>query len=365
MYPDIPERKTPDTIRNSDRTCRYSGLVCRTQGRNLGAFIGVHPGAPADAESMDLDWLETFLAVVDRGGFTSASAQVHRSQSRVSAHIASLEKDMGVRLIDRARRPATATEAGRVLAVHARAILAEIAASRAELGALSNVQAQSLTVLTTPSIGAVLLPGVLSGMLADHPQASVAVSERGWRNHDAEDLADGFAVAVVPTLPLPHVLGLREHLLWREPIRVVVPAGHELARAGEPVPPARLVQHPLLIGGPSLRSEQEISSLLTARGLSAQPRARLDDPATLVEMVRHGVGVGVERATALETADTAELVVLDISDPDMVSDVAAYWYDALLATQLGRSLHQTLLGAPLPKGAMAVGHSSDAVPVPA
>jgi DNA-binding transcriptional LysR family regulator len=319
----------------------------------------------ADADPVELDWLETFLAVVDQGGFTSASTQVHRSQSRVSAHIAALEKDMGVRLIDRARRPARATKAGRVLAVHARAILGEIAASRAELALLRDVQSGSLTVLTTPTIGAVLLPGVLSGMLVQHPHASVVVSERGWRSRDPEDLAGGFAVAIVPTLTLPHVLGLREHLLWRDPVRVAVPAGHEFARAGQPVQLSRLIQHPLVVGGPSLDSEPEISSLLTARGHSVAPRARVDDVSTLLEMVRHGVGVGVERATALETADTAELVVLDIADPEMISEVAVYWYDALLATELGQTLHRMLLDAPLPKGAVALGLSMDAVSMPA
>ena len=54
---------------------------------------------------MELDWLRTFLAVLDRGGFSAAAAQVHRSQSRVSAHIAALERELGVTLIDRSRRP--------------------------------------------------------------------------------------------------------------------------------------------------------------------------------------------------------------------------------------------------------------------
>ena len=49
--------------------------------------------------------MRTFLAVLDRGGFTAASEQVHRSQSRVSAHVAALERELGVTLIDRSRRP--------------------------------------------------------------------------------------------------------------------------------------------------------------------------------------------------------------------------------------------------------------------
>lgn len=314
---------------------------------------------------VELDWLETFLAVVDSGGFTSASTQVHRSQSRVSAHIAALEKDLGVRLIDRSRRPATATEAGHLLVAHARAVLAEIATSRSEIGVLRAMQAQSFTLLTTPGIGAVLLPGVLSGMLADHPEASVAVSERGWQDRNPEELAGGFAVAVVPTVALPHVPGLREHLLWREPVQVVVPPDHEFALAAAPVHPSRLARQTLLIGGPSWSAEPEITSLLAARGVPTRSRARLDDPATLVQMVRRGLGVGVEKAVALANTDTAGLVVLDIDHPDMFSEVAIYWYDALLATELGASLHSGLRNAPLPAGAMPVGRAMGTVSLPA
>ena len=61
---------------------------------------------------MELDWLRTFLAVLDSGGFSAAAEQVHRSQSRVSAHIAALERELGVTLIDRGKRPACVTHAG-------------------------------------------------------------------------------------------------------------------------------------------------------------------------------------------------------------------------------------------------------------
>ena len=91
---------------------------------------------------MELDWLETFLAVVDRGGFTAASEHVHRSQSRVSAHIAGLERELGVRLIDRTRRPATVTPAGQVLARHAREIVAGVGSARSAVGALRAMDAR-------------------------------------------------------------------------------------------------------------------------------------------------------------------------------------------------------------------------------
>ena len=85
-----------------------------------GRFIGANENPGGQDPRVELDWLETFLAVVDRGGFAAASEAVHRSQSRVSAHIAALERDLGVRLIDRAHRPARLTAAGEVFARHAR-----------------------------------------------------------------------------------------------------------------------------------------------------------------------------------------------------------------------------------------------------
>jgi DNA-binding transcriptional LysR family regulator len=96
---------------------------------------------------VELDWIETFLAVVDRGGFTAASSQVHRSQSRVSAHIAALERELGVQLIDRTRRPATLTAAGRIFSQHARDIIATVNSARSAIDVLRAMDEESLTVL--------------------------------------------------------------------------------------------------------------------------------------------------------------------------------------------------------------------------
>src|SRR6476469_4331633 len=102
----------------------YPGLMPRNPRVEPGA--AGRGAVSTERETMDtveLDWLETFLAVVDQGGFTAASEHIHRSQSRVSAHIAGLERALGVQLIDRHRRPAALTDAGVVLSRHARAVL--------------------------------------------------------------------------------------------------------------------------------------------------------------------------------------------------------------------------------------------------
>ena len=303
---------------------------------------------------MDLDWLETFLAVVDRGGFTAASEQVHRSQSRVSAHIASLERQLGVRLLDRSRRPATPTAAGEVFARHAREIVAGVGSARAAIGALRGLDERSLTLVTTPCVGAALFPQVLARVTAERPGLRVELAERSWHEVERRFVADGAAMAVLPRLDQSAVNGLRERVLWREPLKVVVPVGHDLARAGGRVPVERLVRSPLLVCRQAGDGESEVLSLLATRGVIASPRVTVDTPLTLTSLVGAGVGVAVVNAVALGPLDLARLVVLDLDAPAHSRTVAAYWNDVLLDTDAGRRLHRAVMDAPVPTGAEAV-----------
>lgn len=64
---------------------------------------------------LPIQHIETFIAVVQAGSFTQAAARLHQPKSRVSRHIAQLEKDLGVQLIYRTTRQFQLTEAGRRL----------------------------------------------------------------------------------------------------------------------------------------------------------------------------------------------------------------------------------------------------------
>jgi DNA-binding transcriptional LysR family regulator len=300
---------------------------------------------------MELDWLETFLAVVDRGGFTAASEQLHRSQSRVSAHIAALERDLGVRLIDRTRRPATLTPAGEVFARHARKIVAGVGSARSAVGALRGLDQGSVTVLTTPCIGTAFFPAVLAALAAAAPGLQVRLAEQSWHDLDRRFLADGVSLAVLPCLAPPLAPGLREQLLWWEPFRVVARADTAFATTESLVPLDALVRIPLVVTGASANGHPEVQRMLADRGLAGQVRGTADNPQTLVALVRSGVGVAVTNAVALEGVDTTGLVQRGIDDAGMSRMVAAYWSDVLMGSRVGRRLHAAVTRAPVPAGA--------------
>ena len=317
----------------------------------LGTALGRRATLRLNHAGVELDWLETFLAVVDRGGFTAASEHVHRSQSRVSAHIAGLERELGVRLIDRTRRPATLTPAGQVLARHAREIVAGVGSARSAVGVLRAMDSGSLSVLTTPCIASSLFPGVIAELADRHPGVRVALTEQCRDEVENSFPAEGVVVAVLPTLPHPLAPGLQEQLLWREPVRLVVNPDHELALLDKPVLVDELVRFPLVVCATA--GEPEVRQLLEARGYGLAPRVLVATPQSLVAMARLGVGVGIATAVALEHADAAGLVVLDVDDPDLVREVAVYWYQELADQGIGASLLRALRAAPAPPGATA------------
>lgn len=302
---------------------------------------------------VELDWMETFLAVVDRGGFTAASSQVHRSQSRVSAHIASLERELGTRLIDRSRRPATVTEAGQVFAAHAREILADVRTARAALAAVRALSDQNIRVQTTACVGATILPRVLADVLARFPDAAVTVSERdGWTEDPGSTPTEQSVLVVAPVDREAHPLA-RRHVLWWEPVQVLVPAAHPWAREGRAITVDRLagdrmVMCPVAAGVIGAVLDQPPDR-------SPSPRITVEAPHTLAALVRAGLGVGVVNVGLAAVLAGPDLATVPVRTADgfreVGLEVAVDWFDVLLTSPIGRALHEAVLLAPTPVGA--------------
>lgn len=81
---------------------------------------------------MELYQLKTFITVADEGHLTRASEKLHTSQPSVSAHIKSLEEELGVQLFIRTPRGMSLTKEGTLLKDRARAVLASVEAVKRE-----------------------------------------------------------------------------------------------------------------------------------------------------------------------------------------------------------------------------------------
>src|SRR5918996_4364908 len=109
---------------------------------------------------VELRHLAALKAVAEERAFGRAARRLGYTQSAVSQQIATLERAVGERLLERpgGPRPVSLTEAGRLLLRHAEAIVARLDAARADLAALSAGEAGTLRVGTYQSIGQRIVP---------------------------------------------------------------------------------------------------------------------------------------------------------------------------------------------------------------
>lgn len=306
----------------------------------------------AFASQIQLAWVESFLAVVDYGGFGAAAQGLFRSQSRISSHIADLEGRLQTVLFDRSARPVALTETGRAFLPHARATVASLRDGHEAVAAVEGLVRGRIALGTYPSAGATMVPQVLRRFTEAHPGVRIELVEEAVHGLD-DALASGrVGLAVRPELPEPEsdITGV---LLWEEPMQVVVPEGHRLATAEGPVPLATLATEPLIITGANLHHDAEAFELLAREGLFPHVAYVSDQPQNLVGLVAAGLGVGFTNLLALQTVRLDGVRALDIDAP-LQRRAGVYWSTRRPLEPAARALRDLFEGSPAPEGTRAL-----------
>ena len=128
---------------------------------------------------LDLRHLVALKTIADEGSFGKAAEKLGYTQSAISQQIATLERIVGLRLIERpgGPRPISLTEAGQILLRHAEAIQARLLAAKADMNALEAGDAGRLRVGTFQSVGAKIIPRLLRTFSESHPQVEIVLRE--------------------------------------------------------------------------------------------------------------------------------------------------------------------------------------------
>src|SRR5216684_3310390 len=119
--------------------------------------------------------LRAFAAFARRRSFSAAAAELRISQPVVSKHIADLERALGLRLVERARRDGALTSAGEFVANHV--LRAESLLVQATLGAaeIRKSGSGSLVIAASWVTGTYLLPGIIAEFKHSHPGVRISL----------------------------------------------------------------------------------------------------------------------------------------------------------------------------------------------
>src|SRR5918998_518481 len=125
----------------------------------------------------ELKHLRVLREVADRGSFSAAAEALAYTQPAVSQQIALLERQAGVKLLDRTPRGVRLTDAGRALVEHADAVLARLSAAEAELEAIAGVRGGRVRLASFPTAGAALAPPAVALFQERHPEVELSLIE--------------------------------------------------------------------------------------------------------------------------------------------------------------------------------------------
>lgn len=197
---------------------------------------------------MDLNKLDHLVAVAEEGSLTRAAARVHLSQQALSTSIRTLEREVGVSLLDRSSHGTQLLPAGEALVTDARALdgLACHALQRARR--IGRGETTTLRIGHTPAVTGEEVSAWLHQASHNNPEVATLVHQRYPAELVAEltggDLDLGLCRSVTP----PH--GLGRTLLGHHRLRLAVATDHHLASQDQVCLSGLANEHILVWGHP-------------------------------------------------------------------------------------------------------------------
>jgi len=265
---------------------------------------------------LDARRLEIYCAVAEEGSFTAAAARLNLTQSAVSQQIATLERDVGLALMERVPRGVKLTPAGQFLAKRAQGLLREMSGLEQELHRLADPP-KAVTLGVFATAGAHLVPMLVSRYRQRYPETQLVLHASQPEDLPAKLLAGEIDVGITwdyDFLMRPVGDLHRQHLL-ADPMVLLLPADHPLADEQGSLRLTELSEEPWIVRTHrSTRYEDAFEVMCRIAGFEPRIVFRTEDYQSVQGMVAAKVGVAVAPRLSMR-AQRPDIVVRPIHSP--------------------------------------------------
>ncbi len=269
---------------------------------------------------MDLKQLRYFVAIVQCGSITRASALLNVAQPALSLHVRNMEADLGTPLLFRTPQGVRPTEAGAILLRNARAILAQVEHAQAEIRGSAAEPAGEVRLGLPSSISQILGVPLVLAARERYPKVGLRVAEAmsgyvlDWLRAGRVDL--GLLYGLVEDR------GLRSVSLLSEELVLFGPAGAGDGFEDEGARPlAAVADRALVLPGPGHGLRDLLDARAAAEGARLAPRIEIDSYASIKTLVERGLGISVLPAHAVRAEVEAGRLRCWAFDPPLVRTV--------------------------------------------
>jgi DNA-binding transcriptional LysR family regulator len=250
---------------------------------------------------LDVRRLRVLAEVAERGSFSAAAGALRLTQSAVSQHVAALEREVGLALVERGTRPVELTEAGHALTRHASGIFARLEGAEQELGEIAGRRAGRLRLGSIPTALATFVPAAFRQFRRRHGEVTLTVVDDPLQRlvPRLESELDLALIYEHPALPEIAALDLDRTPLLDDTFQVALPSRHRLTRRRRPLALADLAGEEWIGGSPTSAWFRIVTHHCRAAGFIPRSGYAADDNVAVQALVAAGLGIAVIPGLAL------------------------------------------------------------------
>lgn len=252
--------------------------------------------------------LEIFRALVATGSISAAARMTNVTQPTASVHLRDLTETIGMPLYEVIGRKVYLTEVGKELAKAARGVRAEWNAFRQSIQALQGGEAGLLRVAMVNS-AQYFAPRLLGVFCASRPKVEVSIALLN-RDGVADRMRANQDDLYIMSRP-PEGLSLTCQSFMPNPLVVVAPRGHALAKRGRLLP-EDLLSERFIAREPGSGTRLAVDDFFRRQPRSPEVRFELGSNEAIIEAVAGGMGLAILSEHALRAGGRRDLVTLDV-----------------------------------------------------
>jgi len=281
---------------------------------------------------MNLKQLEVFIAVAESGSFSRAAENTFLTQSTVSQHVSSLENEFDLKLLDRTGKGALLTEAGKIMLLHARRVVAEAQELPLVLSRFRGLEKVVLKIGGSNIPACYMIPECIPCFREQHPGVIISLFQGDSRETLERLKREEVEFALVGNRF--EEKGFVYAPLILDKISLVVPADHLWSRK-DSILPEDLLSEPLIFREPGSGTDRAFRDALVNAGFAPEllkVSMHLGSNEAVKQAILNGAGISfLSEMSVKKECERGELFVVNVKG-------LAIFRNFYLATHQGREL---------------------------
>lgn len=254
--------------------------------------------------------LRVFVEVVERGNFSRAAEALYMTQPAVSQYIKSLERDMGVQVLDRSNKVIRLTKEGRIVYEHAKEMIGHFETMHHLLHDLEHEPKGELSIGASYTFGEYVLPRVIAQLLKEYPgiQPSITIGNTQEIAEQVEDMKLDIGIVEGDVDDAQ----LQVESLATDRMCIIASHDHPLAQEGH-VKACQLEEETWIIREKGSGTREATEKLFEQMGIDPAHRMEFGSTQIIKESVEAGLGVtllslwAIRKELSINTLATMEV----------------------------------------------------------